>query len=382
MPISAEAWFVHAAKPGEEGPAELVRERYELEDLGPGEVLVEPLYGCWEANIQHAIERDPIDVCVQRGQPKAIIGNAGIARVLQVGEGVTGLREGQAVLPFGLEEDEWGYPVRIMGFDSRMSGLMTTRLKLPERGVVPIPEDTRYSLPQWAAFNNRYVTAWSNWRVAYGTFRLLLGEDELEQLHVWGWGGGTAFAEVQLACMLGHRGVCMASRPERLELIRAGGVQALDRSPFAELNFDERRYRSDPDYAERYQRSERTFLETVREVTGGRGVQIFVDMIGAPVFRATAKALSRHGVLTTAGWKLGMRMWYLRAVECIARHQFIHTHFARRSEAQDAVAFGEERGWMPTVDERVYEFDDVPQISRDYAAGEFRMFPIFRINPE
>ena len=383
MPIPADAWFIRAAGPGErDRPSPLVREAYELDDLRPDEVLLAPLYGCWEANMRHAIERRPIDVCASRGLERAIIGNAGTARVLALGGQVRGLREGQVVMMFGLETDAWGYPERMMGYDSRISGILTTRLKLRATDVIPLPEGTRHSLQQWAAFNNRYVTAWANWRVAYGAFRLLLSEEEFGSLNVWAWGGGTGFAEVQLATLLGHRGVALTSRPDRAELIRAAGVQALIRPPFEELGFDEVRYRSDPEYAARYLTAEAAFLQSVQELTEGQGVQIFVDLIGAPVFRATLKALSRHGILTTMGWKEGMRLWSLRAVESIARRQFIHTHFARREEAEAAVAFGEEHGWMPVVDDRVYRFDEIPQAAADYAAGRFRMFPIYQVNPE
>ena len=383
MPISAEAWFIYAARPDERGrPAELVRERYELEDLEPDEVLVEPLYGSWEANMQNAIERKPMDVCATRGDARGIIGNAGTARILAFGDEVKGLHEGQQVVPFGREVDPWDYPVRVMGFDSRMSGLLTTRLKLRKEGLIPIPESTRYSLPQWATFNNRYFTSWANWRVAYGTFRLLLDESEFETLNVWSWGGGTGLAETQLAAMLGHRAVALTSRSDRMQLIEQHGVTPVDRTPFANLHFDTERYRDDREFAESFRAAEQTFLETVKERTGGQGVQIFVEPIGTPVLRATLKALSRHGILTTMGWKAGMEIWYLRAIETIKRHQFIHTHFARRKEAEEAMAFGEQHGWMPTVDERVYTFDEIPELARDYAEGDYRMFPIYQVNPE
>ena len=383
MPIPAEGWFIYAARPEERGrPAQLVREAYELEDLRPDEVLLEPLYASWEANIDHAIARDPVDTCALRKCDKAIVGNAGVARVLTTGAEARDLAPGRAVLPYGIDADAFGYPERIMGYDSRLSGLLTTRLKLKRDAVVPLPERSRFPLRRWAAFHNRYITAWANWRVAYGAFRLLLSEEELPRLNVWSWGGGTGFAEVELAAVLGHRGTALSSRPERLAFIRSHGVEAVDRTPFKDLQYDEERYKEDRAYRERYKAAEEAFLETVRELTGGAGVQIFVDTIGAPVFRATAKALGRHGVLTTVGWKGGMRIAYLRAVECIARHQFVHTHFARPSEARDAVAFAEERGWLPETDERVYSFDEVPELAARYSAGDFRMYPVCSINPE
>ena len=386
MSIRTDAWVIYAAREGEEGkPTELVRETVELEDPGPHELLVEPLYGCWEGNMGHALARDPIDICALRGLEKAVIGNAGTGRVIEVGSDVPaeyGYEPGQAVMFIGMEADEFGYPVRMMGYDSRKQGIQCKRVKRLPEDVVPIPAGSRFDLATWAAFNVRYATAWECWRMALGTFRLQLGEDELPVLNVWGWGGGSSLALTHLAAMLGHRAAAISSKPERLALIRDLGITGIDRSPFADLQFDERRFAKDADYAASYRAAEKRFLETVHEVTEGSGVHVFVDMIGAPVHRATLKALARMGVLVTAGWKAGMQLSHLRAIECIQRHQFVHTHFARRSEVLVAMQFAEENGWMPVLDETVFDFDELPELAARFAAGDYRMFPVYRINEE
>jgi len=383
MPISAEAWFVYAAAQGEErSKAVPVRESHELEDLAPDELLLAPIIGSWEANMGHILDRDPVDVCAAHGWKRRVFGNGGVARVIERGREVTSIDVGQAVLMNGMEADPWGYPRHIMGYDSELPGFLSTRLKLKPQHVTPLPVDTKHSLARWAAFNVRYLTAWSNWRIALGTFRLLLDEADFPRLNVWAWGGGTALAETQLAALLGHRAVAMASTPERLQLIKSFGVEPIDRTRFPDLQFDERRYKTDKDYAAAYTASERTFLQLVSEHTDGEGVQIFVDMIGTPVFRATLKALGRQGVVTTAGWKAGMVLKYLRAIEGIGRHQFIHTHFARRSEIAEAILFAEEHDWLPEVDEKIYSFDEIPELAERYASGDFRMFPCYRVNEE
>ena len=117
-------------------------------------------------------------------------------------------------------------------------------------------------------------------------------------------------------------------------------------------------------------------------MTKGRMVQIFLDYIGEPVFRATLAALAREGVITTAGWKEGMSLSILRALECINRRQHIHTHYASWPQGWAAVAFAEENGWLPDVGSKIYSFDQIPQLARDYEAGRTDMFPIFTINPE
>ncbi len=384
MAISSNAWFLYAAGPNEVGaPGRLIREDFEFEDITSDEVLVEPVYGCWEGNMEHSISRRPIDVCRQRGENRVVIGNAGVVKIIEVGSDVKNLRSEQHGIVFSSSVvDSFGYPEKMLAYDApNTMGCLATRIKLKGRELVPVPENTRYSLAQWAAFSVRYITAWSNWELAHGTFRLLIGENELPDPHVWGWGGGTTLAELDLARRQGCQTVMLSGHNERLDLIRKTGVTALDRRDFGQdLLFDEKRLAEDATYRRAYALAERAFLQEVSSRTDGKNVQIFIDFIGSPVFRATSKALSRQGIITTAGWKEGMNITYLRAVECIDRHQLIHTHYARYSQAVAAVTYGEEHGWMPEVDERIYSFDEIPELADRFSKGDVGFFPVYSIN--
>ena len=334
--------------------------------------------------MEHALSRRPIDICRARGEERVIIGNAGVVRVAAVGADVRDLRPGQNAVVFSSSViDRFGYPARMLAYDApNTMGCLATRIKLKARELVPVPEGTRHSLAQWAAFSVRYITAWSNWELAFGTFRLLVGEEEFPDPHVWGWGGGTTLAELDLARRQGCRTVMISGNDARLEQIRRTGVTALDRRAFSEILFDEKRYAEDGAFRRAYMQAERAFLNEVAERTQGENVQVFVDYIGSPLFRATSKALGREGVITTAGWKEGMTLTYLRSVECIGRHQFIHTHYARYRQALAAVAYGEEHGWMPEIDERIYRFDEVSELAAAFGRGETGYFPIYSVNEE
>ncbi len=383
MPYSSKGWFLHAATPDQNGQrGQLVKEDFELPDLAEDEVLAEPLFGCWEGNMEHALSRRPIDICGPRGEERVILGNSGVVRVAAVGAGVRGLKPGQnAITCGGSGLDRFGYPERMLAYDAPGTmGCLATRIKIKGCELLPVPAGTRYSLAQWAAFTVRYVTAWSNMELALGTFRLLVGVDEFPNPHVWGWGGGTTLAQLQLAQRWGCRTVMLSGHPPHLEQIRKAGITAVDRRPFGQLFFDEKRYAEDSSFRRAYAQAERLFLREVDERTGGERVQIFVDYIGSPVFRATSKALSREGIITTAGWKEGMNITYLRAVECIERHQLIHTHYARHSQALAAVAYAEEHGWMPEVDERIHGFDEIPQLADKFRCGEVGYFPVYSVN--
>lgn len=384
---TTKAWVIHPADgdPRTAGPTELELEDIPLGAPGDGEVLVEPLYGSWEHNMTHALARRPVDVCRARGEDTVVLGNSGVGRVLAGGPGTT-LREGALCL-FALPHrfDSFGYPTHLMGFDlPGRHGILARRGIWKETDLVPLPAPTRHSLPQWAAFGVRYLTAWSSWKVAYGAWRLQMSEDDQDVPFVWAWGGGTSLATVQLARYFRARTAIISGMAERLELAATLGITPIDRRPFKELARDEDRLARDPDYARRYAAAEDAFLQIVRAHTDNLGASIFIDYIGTPVIHATVRALARQGVIATAGWLEGKDVKLVRAFECIKRHTHVHTHGYRRSEVVPAMQFGEQRGWMPVLGDRVqiYAFDDIPRLASDFADGKIASyFPIYQINP-
>lgn len=377
--ISTTAWVLHD-DPTKHG---LYEQEIEFPDLNEDEVLVEPLFGCWEANMTHAIEHDPVNIARLRRERRIVLGNAGVVRVLRTPSGAAGLREGDVCMFMsGAELDRFGYITTIHGYDGRGTvGLLARRMKCRAEMLFPLPQGSRFGLEQWAAFSLRYMTAWSNWKVAFGALRLQMEEDALPRPSVWGWGGGTTLATLDLARRYGCDAFMLSGSPDHLEEIRRTGVEAIDRRPFADLAFDDERFEADFAYRADYIRAERAFLKLVREKSGEDGASIVVDYIGSPVYRASLRALGRQGVITTAGWKRGMELATNRANECIRRHIHVYTHAARRGEDAPAVAFAEEHGWMPEVSS-VYPWEAVPSLASDYAAGQVRSyFPIFSVNP-
>src|SRR5262249_9744127 len=132
-----------------------------------------------------------------------------------------------------------------------------------------------------------------------------------------------------------------------------------------------------------YLEAEEVFLNIVREHTEGQGVSIFIEYIGNPVLRATLKALAHRGVITTAGWKRGLKTSNVRALECMNWHIHVHTHYAPYAEGVAAVRFAEETGWLPPAgDNEVWSWENIPELARTYQAqGLTTYFPIFQVNP-
>lgn len=347
--------------------------------------MVEPILGSWEANLDHALTRSPIDVCSSRGEDSVVLGNLGVVRVLKVhaGNEDPGVREGDLclLLPFG-KLDRFGYAELAYAYDAPGTiGLLAKRSKMDCRLLLPIPDGTPYSLSQWATYG-RYFTAWDNWQKAYGCWRTQVPDDDPANHLVFGWGGGVTFAELLLARRAGFRVAMTAGSDERLSFLRDNGITAVDRRLFPDLAMPGRRERADRDRDRRRRESARAFQELVAELSDGAGASIFVDNIGEPLYDVTLTALARQGIVTTCGWKAGMRLSHLRGAECISRHIHVNTHVWRLQDSPGIRDFQETSGWIaPIGSDVVYDFDRVPDLADDYATGKIgSYFPLYRVN--
>lgn len=378
--ITTEAWVIHRGPRGAKAAAELRLETVRFAEPKDGEVLVESLYGSWEANMDHAIRRDPVDVCRLRREDPVILGNSGVVRVLKDTSGDSSLIEGQICLfcP-GDDLDELGFPRTISGYDTRGSmGLLAKLMKAPRFNFFPLPVTAASKLLKWSAFPVRFLSAWSNWRAALACWRSQQPPDRKPT--VWAWGGGVGVAEAWLARLEGCQATVISSTADRLELIRSLRLNAVDRRPFASLSFSPDRYREDQAYRLQYLQHEKAFQAAVLEITGPRGVDIFIDNIGTPVSRATAKVLAREGVIATTGWKHGRSDHIDRVVDCTSRRIRVHTHGCGLHEIKDAVDAALKYDWLPPVAEP-FPWSSIPTLASRYAtASQTDLFPIYKVS--
>jgi NADPH:quinone reductase-like Zn-dependent oxidoreductase len=378
--MMTDAWVLKAG-PSNPAPGALVREPFGFSAISENEVLAEPIYGCWEGNMTHALNRQPIDVCRQRGEDRVVLGNAGVVRILERGRAVENVSVGDVCVLVSVDLwDEFGYPMKILAYDAPGTmGVLAKIIKLNATQVFTISKESQRSLQQWASFPIRYATAWDNWKVALGALRLQMCEQENPRPYVWAWGGGVSLAELLLAKSQGCETALVISNDYRRDLCQSLGITAIDRRLFPDLTFDAMRFREDFQYRKRYTRSESVFLDLVKQHTNGQGVSIFIDNIGGPVFRATCKALARQGVITTCGWKEGAELQINRASECINRHVHVFTHGSKNT--QDALEYAEHNDWMAPILDDVCEWEDIPSLADAYNQGKIKSyFPIFKVN--
>lgn len=136
--------------------------------------------------------------------------------------------------------------------------------------VFPLPDGVSFT--SGAALPMNYLTA-------HFALTLRAGLRAGESVLVHGAGGGIGSAATQLATALGATVYAVASTPAKSDLARAAGAHEV-------LAAD-------------------GFLETVKELTGGRGVDVVVDPVGGDRFTDSVRALAPLGRLLVIGFTGG-----------------------------------------------------------------------------
>ena len=151
------AWILRRGEDGQprqEGKLELVT--MSLPPATDDDILVETLYGSWEANMTHALRRDPIDVCRRLGQDWIVLGNSGVVRVLANSRNAAGPNEGTVCnfVPIG-KVDRSGYVKTVCAYDEPGTmGVLAERLYLKPSQLIALPEKAKVDLVRWASFPN------------------------------------------------------------------------------------------------------------------------------------------------------------------------------------------------------------------------------------
>lgn len=357
--IESEAWVLKRDEKG------FIKKNIVIENLKEDEVLLKPLYGCLEGNMVHAINNDPINIFDERKEDEIVLGNAGVLEIERLGSKSKNFKVGDKVIYFcNGESDKYGYPLKITGYDkSNSMGVLSKRIKLNEKEILKIPENKNISLEQWAAFSLKFITAWSNWKVAYNAWKIQMPEIEPKDIYVFGWGGGVTYAELLLAKKYGCKCYMITSKEENIKLCKENKIDVFNRS-----GIDSNKI-------------EKELLEYINTKTNNKGVSIFIDNIGRDVYKITTKALGRQAVITTSGWKTGGMLPILRQNECQNRHIHVFTHYAKMQEGIEAIDFAQKNLWLPPACEKVYQWDEIPNLIEDYKLGNLKTyFPIFKIN--
>jgi NADPH:quinone reductase-like Zn-dependent oxidoreductase len=267
-------------------------------------------------------------------RPDVIPLSDGAGSVVAVGPGVTrgkiGDRVAAAVFPRWIDGPfGWEYADQIGG---SLDGMLTEFALLSEEALVHIPD--HLSFEEAAALPCAAVTAWN---ALTGGRPLQAGETVL----TFGSGGVSLFA-LQFAKLFGAHVIATTSSDDKAQRLKALGADSV-------IN-----YRTTPDWQ-----------VAVRELTGGRGVDLVVDLSGGDTLEKSVKSAAVSGQISWVGWftnsvstidinAFGANIITLRRIALGSRAQFLAMN---RAIAQSRL--------KPVID-RVFPFEDARAAYRYY----------------
>lgn len=203
---------------------------------------------------------NPPDLLMPQGKyqvkpmPPFIAGVEGAGVVLEAGEGVSGFAKGDRVMTYAGQ------------------GCFAEQAVVPAFRVFPIPR----GMDDDAA---------AGFILVYGTaHHAVVDCGELakgQTLAVLGAAGGIGLAAIQIGKALGAKVIAVASTPEKLERCRANGA-------------DELVLNSEP------------IRDRIRALTGGRGADVILDVVGGDVTNVALRAIAPYGHYVIAGYASGV----------------------------------------------------------------------------
>ncbi|SMH61556.1 zinc-dependent alcohol dehydrogenase family protein [Azospirillum agricola] len=250
----------------------------------------------------------------------------GAGEVMEIGPGVSGLTEGERVIPHFLPDWSAG-PLpplasrRMRGIT--MPGSLAECAVVPAAGLVPIP--SHLSFAEAATLPIAATTAWRAVRtgaVRPGSTVLLLGT------------GGVSLFALQFAKASGARVIITSSSDAKLDRARALGADET-------IN-----YAAVPDWDRQ-----------VLELTGGAGADLVVETGGAKTFARSLNAAAAEGTVFVIGFLSGGDLEASLFPIILKMLRVIGSNTGSVADLREAVRAIDATGLRPVVD-RVHDFAD------------------------
>lgn len=186
--------------------------------------------------------------------PPFVAGNEAAGVVESVGENVTRVKPGDRVIILP------------------NTGGFAEKCVVPEKLCFPLPEGMTFE--QGAGFTITYATS-------YHAFRQSTALSAGETVLVLGAAGGVGVTAVEIASTLGARVIAAASSEDKLQFAREAGADET-------INY-----------------SEVSLRDAVKELTGGKGVDVVYDPVGGELAQMALRSLAWHGRYLVIGFASG-----------------------------------------------------------------------------
>lgn len=196
-------------------------------------------------------------------------------------------------------------------------GTLAEYVSVPAQNVFPMPAGLSFA--EAAALGVNHLTAW----------RMLFTKAQLkpwETVLIFGIGGGVSLAALQLAKLAGAQAIVTSRDAAKLERARLLGADHLINS------------------------STQDVVKEVMARTGGRGVDVVIENVGAAVWSSAMKSLVRGGRLVTCGATTGdqppadIRRIFIRQL------QIFGSTLGNFDEFGDLLRLVERTGLRPVID--------------------------------
>ena len=228
--------------------------------------------------------------------------------------------------------------VKMQYLGEHRDGTFAQWISVPASNVFPMPQGL--SFVQAAALGVNHLTAW----------RMLFTKAQVkpwETVLVFGIGGGVSLAALQLAKAMGAQVIVTSRDDGKLQRALALGADHGINS------------------------STQDVAKAVLAHTGGRGVDVVIENVGAAVWSSAMKSLVRGGRLVTCGATSGdqppadLRRIFIRQL------QILGSTLGNTAEFRDLLVFVQRHGITPVIDsefpvERIHEALDRLESGRQF----------------
>lgn len=202
-------------------------------------------------------------------------------------------------------------------FGYQLQGGYAEKVAVPANVCFPL--EAEEDPVEWSAVPLTFMTAY---HMLHTQAALKAGETVL----VHAAGSGVGIAGIQIAKRRGATVVTTASTREKLD--RAVGLGADE-----VINY-----------------RERDFTEAVKELTGGRGVDVIFEHVGADIFDQNMKSLARAGRLVTCGATTGAEVKLNLRYLFVKQLRLIGSYMGGRQELREVLEGVRSGDFMPVVD--------------------------------
>lgn len=224
--------------------------------------------------------------------------------------------------------------VQIMG--EHCDGSFAQWTSVPASNVFPLPEHLDFM--QGAALGVNHLTAW---RMLFTRARVKPWETVL----IFGIGGGVSLAALQLVTAMGARAIVTSRDDAKLERAHAMGAELGINSKTSDV------------------------ARTVLAHTGGRGVDVVIENVGAAVWSAALRSLARNGRLVTCGATTGSQPPADLQRIFVRQLQIMGSTHGTLAEFHELLNFVRHHAIVPVIDQR-FTMDDIHAALSRLESGE------------